>query len=242
MSKQQNPYKYYDAESPLLSTLDVKKRKDYKKSQYAALVLCVIGMVIIAGLLVGYNKLNKMVKYSPVKGLMAVSAPPSKTKTKIINVPDKEPPPPVLNVANMYLSIPKLLINTPIEEKSSSVNDEIATPSDSVNISWYKNGKAPGEVGNAILSGFTSGGSTNGILTGLDRLKSNDEIKVIFKNNSSVSYKIIDIKRFKQGEEIPVDLLKKEDGKYLSLFAVSGSGVTPINAGRDRMLILAKAD
>ncbi len=242
MSKQQNPYKYYDAENPLLSTLDVKKRKDYRKSQSIALALCVIGLAVIAGMVIGYNKLIKSVKYSPVKGTMAISNVPTKTKTKIINVPDKEPPPPILDVANMYLSIPKLLINTPIEDKSSSVGEEIATPQDSINISWFKNGKKPGEVGNAILSGFTSGGSTSGILTGLDRLKSGDEIKVIFKNNSFVSYKIIDIKRFRQGEEIPEDALKKEDGKYLSLFAVSGSGVTPINAGRDRMLILAKAE
>lgn len=242
MSKQKNPYKYYDADSPLLITLDVKKRKNYHRSQNIALVLCLVGLGIIAGMVLGYNKLNKSIKFSPVKGTMAISNVPTKVRTKIINVPDKEPPPPALDVASMYLSIPKLLINTPIEEKSSSVGEEIATPQDSVNISWFKNGKKPGEVGNTILSGFTSGGSTSGILTGLDRLKNGDEIKVMFKNNNFVSYKIVDIKRFKQGEEIPEDFLKKEDGKYLSLFAVSGSGVTPINAGRDRMLILAKSD
>jgi len=242
VSSNKNPYKYYDSDSPLLSTLEVKKRKNYKRSRNIALVMCFMGLALIAGLVYGYNRLNKNIKYSPVKGLMAISNVPTKSRAKIINVPDKEPPPPTLDVASMYLSIPKLLINTPIEEKSSAVNEEIATPQDSVNIAWFKNGKKPGEVGNAILSGFTSGGSTSGILTGLDRLKAGDEIKVMFKSNNNIVYKIIDIKRFKQGEEIPEDVLKKEDGKYLSLFAVSGSGVTPINAGRDRMLIIAKAD
>lgn len=242
MKSEKTPYKYYDTNSELLSTLNLKKKKDYGKSQNIALVFCGIGLLAITVMLIGYNYVISRVKYSPVKAVMAVSSVPSKVRTKIINVPDKDPPAPSLEAASMYMSIPKLMINTPLEETSSSVGEDVATPQNPVNIAWYKNGKKPGEVGNSILSGFMNGGSTSGILTGLDRLKNDDEIKVIFKDKNVMTYKIVDIKKYKQGEDIPSEQIKKEDGKYLTLFAVSGSGVTAINAGRDRMMILAKAD
>ena len=241
MSKSKDPYRYYDKDHPYLSTLSVKKRKDYKNKQKFALAVVLVFMAFIAEFIFLWGASNSRVAYSPLRMSVMSGVTPPKPKLKVAAEADKQPPAPILMEADMYLVIPKLFINTPIEAKANTADGEMQTPSKNNLVSWFKDGVKPGQNGSVFLGGFY-GSDGSGILKDANKLDANDEITIRYKNGKSVSYKVIEKTKYPAKEEIKSEILKKDDAKYLSLFLVTNPDSTKIGLDSERLVIYAKSE
>ena len=241
MSKSKDPYRYYDKDHPYLSTLSVKKRVNYKQKQRIALAIVLIFLFFITEFILLWGSSSSRVAYSPLRSSVMSGVTPPKPKLTVAADPDKAPPPPVLVESDMYLVIPKLFINTPIEAKSNTTNGEMQTPSKNSMVSWYKDGVKPGQNGSVFLAGYY-GNEKAGILKDASSLTANDEITIRYKNGKTVNYKVIEKAKYGANEEIKSELLKKDDAKYLSLFMVTNPEAGKIGLELERLVIYARAD
>jgi hypothetical protein len=241
VGKQKEPYRYYDKDHPYLSTLNTKKRVDYRRKQKIALATVLVFLFFLVEFVALWGASSSRVAYSPLRSSVMSGVKPPKPKLLVKAEPDKAPPPPVLVEADMYLVVPKLFINTPIESMGSSSAGEVLLPTKNTNVAWYKDGVKPGANGSVFLSGYY-GNDKAGILKDASKLEVNDSIEIRYKNGKSVSYKVIEKTNYAPNEEIKPELLKKDDAKYLSLFMVSNSGATKIGLDAQRLVIYAKAE
>ena len=241
MGKNKDPYRYYEKDHPYLSTLSVKKRVDYKRKQKYALAVVLVFLFFLSEIIVLWGVSNERVLYSPLKSNLATAVRPPKPKIAVKSEPDQPPPPPILQEAEMYIVIPKLLVNTPIEGKGTTTAGEILTPSKNINVSWFKDGVKPGQNGSVFLAAYY-GGENTGILKDADKLVANDEIEIRYKDGKSIKYKVIDKTNYQANEEIKSEILKKDDAKYLSLFMVKDPGLTKIGQDSQRLVIYAKSE
>jgi hypothetical protein len=241
VGKQKDPYRYYDKDHPYLSTLSVKKRVDYKRKQKFALAIVLLILFFLAEIIILWGASSSRVAYSPLKSNVVSGVTPPKPKLTVKKDPDQAPPPPILKESDMYIVIPKLFINTPLEAKGTTPAGEILTPSKNSFVSWFKDGVKPGQNGSVFMAGYF-GSDNSGILKDADKLASGDDIEVRYKDGRVVKYKVIEKANYPANEEIKSELLKKDDAKYLSIFLVSDPSITKIGLESKRMVIYAKSE
>jgi len=241
VGKNKDPYRYYEKDHPYLSTLSVKKRVDYKRKQKFALAVVLVFLFFLIEIIVLWGISSERVLYSPLKSNLVTGVLPPKPKIAIKKDPDQTPPPPVLQESEMYIVIPKLLINTPLEAKGTTASGEILTPTKSTNVSWFKDGVKPGQNGSVLMAGYY-GSESAGILKDANKLIAGDEIEVRYRGGKTQKYKVLDKKQYQPNEEIEAELLKKEDAKYLSLFLVTNPSLGKIGLESQRMVIYAKSE
>jgi len=241
VSKNKDPYRHYDKEHPYLSTLSTKKRVDYRRKQKIAMMVVLVFLFFLVEFIVLWGASSSRVAYSPLRYNVMSGVRPPKPKLLVKSEPDRQPPPPVLAEADMYIAVPKLFINTPVEAVGSSAAGEVLMPSRNINVAWYKDGVKPGAMGSVFLSGYY-GSEKSGILKDADKIQANDIIEIRTKNSKTVSYKVIEKTKYAPNEEIKPELLKKDDAKYLSLFLIQDTGAKKIGLDAQRLVIYAKAD
>jgi sortase (surface protein transpeptidase) len=241
VGKNKDPYRYYEKDHPYLSTLSVKKRVDYKRKQRFALAVVLIFLFFLAEIIILWGASNTRVAYSPLKSNIVSGVRPPKAKLEVKKEADQSPPPPILKEAEMYLVIPKLLINTPLEAKGTAASGEILTPSKNTSVSWFKDGVKPGQNGSVLMAGYY-GSENAGILKDANKLTAGDEIEVRYKDGRTQKYKVLEKAQYQPNEEIKPELLKKDDAKYLGLFLVTNPALSKIGLESQRLVIYAKSE
>lgn len=129
-------------------------------------------------------------------GVQAINVlrPPSPGVT--LSVANKRMVSPTLTVATQQplykpvkLSIPKLHIDTTIEEVQNDQTGAMDVPKKAGNVGWYSLGIMPGAKGNAVIAGHldTPTGAPAVFYT-LSDLEIGDEINVIDENNNTLTF------------------------------------------------------
>lgn len=238
MNQQKNSHKYYDPDHPYLKTLSLEKKADYNRAQKIALRLVVVFFFFLAEGLMMWAFADAQVSYSPLQNEVVTGVkPPKKVVQK---TEEKAPPPPSLEVADMYLVIPKLFINAPIEPVGVTASGEMATSQSLQRVAWWKDGTKPGGVGSSVLAGHYGGPSETGIFRTADKLVVGDVVEVRSKSGQTLTYKVYKSESYKTADVPLQELFNKKDGKYLNLVTCVGSWDAASSTYSDRLIIYTK--
>lgn len=232
-------HKYYSNEDPYLATLHIKKDRNNNTGKviiFSALLL----MALVAEGFFLWASADSKISYSPVKSEVIVGVkPPAKTLAKKQEKPTEAP---LLALSDMYLVIPKLFINAPIDPVGVTPNGEMATSPSLQRVAWYRDGTKPGLAGSAVFAGHYGGPQQTGIFRSLDKLSEGDDIEVRTKNQQPVKYRVYKKATYDVSGVPLQDLFNKSDGKYLNLVTCVGNW-NPANESYDkRLIVYAKAD
>lgn len=232
-------HKYYDAQDPHLQHLTFQKKKDYSRTKKIAIRIIVVMAFFLAEAGVLWMSADSKITYSPVKAEVIVGAKPPKPIVKEEKPIEKIP---TLAVADMYLVVPKLFINAPVDPVGVTENGDMASPNSLQRIAWYKDGTKPGALGSAVFAGHYGGPQEIGIFRSIDKLNEGDVIEVRSKNNQDLKYKVYK-KAIYQLNDVPLqDLFNKKDGSYINLITCVGNWDQKTSTYDQRLIVYAKKE
>ncbi len=241
MSKHKVEYKHYDKDHPYLSTLSIKKRANYARTQKIALRIVVVLFFVLAEGLLMWAAADSSISYSPLQKEASAIVRPltklSKAEVKLSN-----PPPPLLYLADMYLVIPRLSINVPIGNIALAADAGLLVPASPNQALWRNDGPKPGDPGSAIIAGPYGESTGDGAFSSNDKLVVGDSIEVIYKDGNRTVYKVYQITAYKVTELPLKDIFDKSDGKYLNLLTNAGTRSGPAGSYDQRLVVYARQD
>lgn len=217
----------------------VQPKNPNKAKKITIRVLAMLAVLVAEGVLM-WAMADSKITYSPVRNDVIAGVKPPKQATKPADKPLERPP--VLAVADMYLVIPKLYINAPIDPVGVTSNGEMATSPSLQRIAWYKDGTKPGQPGSAVFAGHYGGPQEVGIFRTMDKLEVGDAIDVRSKDGSSIKYKVYKKATFSVVDVPLQELFNKEDGKFLNLVTCVGTWNSSNNSYDKRLIVYAKID
>lgn len=230
-------HKYYDSNDPHMETLTITKAKDQSRGlQKNILRILVVVAVFAVEWLLMWTMADSKIAYSPIKSEVIAGVKPPKPKAVVAQDKPVEKPP-VLALADMYLVIPKLYINAPVDPVGTTPNGEMATSPSLYRIAWYKDGTKPGLQGSAVLAGHYGGPQQTGIFRSLDKLAVGDTIEVKSKDGTTTRFGVYKSAIYAVNEVPLQDLFNKNDGNYLNLVTCVGTW-DPNNSSYDKRLIV----
>lgn len=103
------------------------------------------------------------------------------------------------------------------------VNDkgEMESPSNTVDVAWFKLGPRPGEQGSAVLSGHVDGKNGKaGVFNALGKLKKGDKLYVKDGEGKSLSFVVRESRIYDPG--YADEVFSRSDGVYLNLVTCDG--------------------
>jgi hypothetical protein len=219
--------------------MNIKTNKSEKAKKITIRALAVLAVFVAEGVLM-WGMADSKISYSPVKNDVIAGVKPPKQIAKSVDKPIEKSP--LLAVADMYLVVPKLYINTPIEPVGVTANGEMATSQSLQRVAWYKDGGKPGAQGSVVLAGHYGGPQEVGIFRTMDKLESGDSLEVRSKDGSSIKYTVYKKATYNAGDVPLQELFNKSDGKYLNLITCVGSWNSATNSYDKRLIVYAKID
>lgn len=97
------------------------------------------------------------------------------------------------NDTPMRLIIPRLKVDAVVESVGKDARGDAGVPQKSQNVAWYNVGPAPGEPGNAVISGHLDDKVGPAIFRRLGELKVNDKLTVIDKASVQRTFQVIEV-------------------------------------------------
>lgn len=114
------------------------------------------------------------------------------------------------------LVIPAIKVDAYVQSVGVNSKSEMETPSNIVDVAWFKLGPRPGDVGSAVIAGHLNGiNGENGVFANLDKLKKGDLIYI-----SSLTFVVSQSKVY--GSGYADDVFSRSDGIYLNLITCNG--------------------
>lgn len=136
--------------------------------------------------------------------------PPSATP-----IPDYSPP--------RKLIIPKLNINSNVEEVGLDNKGNMDIPKDDFNVAWYKLGFMPGQAGNAVLAGHLDrADGSPAVFYKLNSLEIGDQIYIEDQLGNKKEFKVVDKQVF-EANDFPIErVFGASNKKQLNLITCEG--------------------
>ena len=98
--------------------------------------------------------------------------------------------PPIPDLTPSRLVIPRIGVDAAIEARGLDSQRNLATPSDSMDVAWFKQGPQPGMAGNAIINGHVNWWTGAAVFGHLSQLRPGDEVIVVREDGSQLAFKV----------------------------------------------------
>lgn len=123
----------------------------------------------------------------------------------------------------VYIEIPKIGINTNIEQVGLETSGKMGVPEGIENVGWYSLGTKPGEKGNAVIDGHldTITGAP-AVFYYLNKLEPGDLITVTDINNKKFVFNVTDKKSYEFNIFPLQDIFGESDASRLNLITCEG--------------------
>jgi LPXTG-site transpeptidase (sortase) family protein len=141
------------------------------------------------------------------------------------------------------LKIPKLNIDTPIEQVGIAPDGSMDVPKKPDDTAWFNLGPRPGEIGSAVIDGH-SGWKNNrpAIFDNLSKLKKGDKIYVEDTNKTTVIFVITDFQIY-DSKTNAQKVFSSNDGKiHLNLITCTGAWNAVAETHSDRLIVFAEKE
>lgn len=214
------------------------RAKHSKAKKITTRVLVALSFVMLEGILM-WTMADSRISYSPLRSEVIAGVKPPKPVIKVNKAIEASP---VLALSDMYLVIPKLYINAPVDPVGVTQTGEMASPPSLQRIAWYKDGTRPGSQGSSVLAGHYGDGQEAGIFRSLDKLEEGDVLEVRTKTSQSLKYKVYKKSIYKTADVPLQELFNKYDSKYLNLVTCVGDWDPNTKSLDKRLIIYARMD
>ena len=141
------------------------------------------------------------------------------------SVPAKQPLVPAVHSYGLpvQLQIPPLKVDAKVVYMGNTKTGAMDTPTNVVDVGWYKYGALPGNVGTAVVAGHLDGLKAEpGVFSQLKLLQPGDIVSVRDNAGATVSFKVRTTKSYGQNEQ-PTEVFTSTEGAHLNLITCTGS-------------------
>jgi sortase (surface protein transpeptidase) len=120
------------------------------------------------------------------------------------------------------LVIPKINVNATVEQVGVDQYNNMAVPSKSTNVAWYKFGPMPGQAGDAVIDGHLDWYNGPAVFWSLSKLQAGDEIDIIGQDGAKLQFQVSDNQSVPYTSH-PAGLFAASGSPRLSLITCAGS-------------------
>jgi sortase A len=139
------------------------------------------------------------------------------------------------------LIIPKLEIDTDVQHVGVTRSGNMAAPNNFTDVSWYKYGTIPGNLGSAVMAGHVDNAlGTPAIFIDLPKLEIGDDVYVTDEDGRRLRFQVVD-KELYPYDEAPLKRIFNESGAaYLNLITCQGEWVPEAKSAAKRLVVYTK--
>ena len=154
--------------------------------------------------------------------LINVSIPVKNSYAKTTPI-NKVTPAKTITASLMRLKIPKIKIDTNLEQTGLTLQGSVGVPKSILNAAWFNASPVPGKTGNSVVVGHF--GYINGvaaIFNSLTKLKPGDKVYVATENGSSTTFVVKKIQSYSQSAKVPEVFISNDGKAHLNLITCNG--------------------
>lgn len=138
------------------------------------------------------------------------------------------------------LIIPRLGIDADVQRLGVTRTGNMAAPDNFTDVSWYKFGTVPGQVGSAVMAGHEDNAiSLDGIFKRLGELEVGDEIYVEREDGERLRFRVTDKKilPYNLSGKALEEVFNKKDTARLNLITCAGDWLPEAKTNNQRLVI-----
>ncbi|MFA6256898.1 MAG: class F sortase [Candidatus Paceibacterota bacterium] len=137
------------------------------------------------------------------------------------------------------LSIPKIKVETKIQEVGVTNKGNMAAPNNFVDVGWYKYGTIPGNVGSAVIAGHVNNGiALPAVFSNLKDLVEGDDIYITNDTGETLHFKVTGSKIYDYNAKAD-EVFAGDDSRTLRLITCSGVWVKEFRTHNKRLVVSA---
>jgi sortase (surface protein transpeptidase) len=160
-----------------------------------------------------------------------------------LQVPSQETVPRTLPPAEepVTLRIPKLNIDTKIQQTGLNSKGNMGVPTNYTDVAWYKHGTIPGQVGSAVIDGHVDNGlGLAGVFKHLGELRKGDDVYVITKTGRELHFVVEEAVAYPY-KSVPLEKLFTRTGDaWLNLITCGGTWVKAEKTYDERFVVYTR--
>ncbi len=141
------------------------------------------------------------------------------------------------------LLIPRLSIDADVQRLGLTKSGDMAAPNNFVDVSWYKFGPIPGELGSAVIAGHEDNAlSLDGVFKHLEDLMVGDDIYVVAEDGARAHFQVVDKKLYPydlSGPELE-RVFHADDAARLNLITCAGTWLPEAHTNDQRLVVYTK--
>lgn len=141
----------------------------------------------------------------------------------------------------VHLIIPKIYVDTELEQVGLTPKGEIGIPNGRLNAAWFLHSVRPGEVGSAIITahyGFWKDGTAT-VFNRLDQLNKEDQIFVEDTNGVIRTFVVQKLQSFDAEESVPEVFGSNDEKRRLNLITCEGVWNEKTKSYPKRLIVFA---
>lgn len=141
----------------------------------------------------------------------------------------------------VHLTIPKIHVDTELEQVGLTPKGEIGIPEGRLNAAWFLHSARPGEVGSAIITahyGYWKDGTAT-VFNRLDQLKKGDQIFVEDAHGVVRTFIVQKLQSFDADASVPEVFGSNDGKKHLNLITCEGAWNEKTKSYPKRLIVFA---
>lgn len=126
-------------------------------------------------------------------------------------------------VTPAQIQIPKIDVDTAIEQVGVLENGQMGVPEDENQVGWFEPGVKPGRKGNAVVAGHVDSKTGPAIFYRLDQLTKGDEVLIIDEAGNTLRFRVSKTKRYDTKTAPIEEIFGATSNRSLNLITCSGT-------------------
>lgn len=138
-----------------------------------------------------------------------------------------------------YISIPKLEIDTKVQQVGISKKGNMAAPNNFTDVGWYKYGVIPGNSGSAIIAGHVNNGiALPAIFSRLEELKKGDAIYITREDGELLHFSVTKSDIYDFNSRLN-EIFTNDNQKIIKLITCTGTWIQSYKTHDKRLVVTA---
>lgn len=126
-------------------------------------------------------------------------------------------------VTPVQIQIPKIDVDTPIEQVGVLDNGQMGVPEDENQVGWFEPGVTPGSKGNAVIAGHVDSKTGPAIFYQLDQLKEGDDVLIQDEAGNTLRFRVTKTERYDTKTAPIEEIFGATSNRNLNLITCSGT-------------------
>lgn len=155
-------------------------------------------------------------------------------------IPTATPTPTPAFFKPVHITIPKLGVDTLIEDVGVTAEGAMDTPKDFNQVGWFALGAKPGDMGSAVFAGHldTQTGAP-AIFYYLSQMAVGDEFQIQDETGKTLTFRVYNTASYPENAFPLADVFEKTDGRYVNLITCHGIWQYGSHTYSDRFVVSA---